>query len=250
MQSTPSLARAPTVDKLPKQKRAFGDRVRHVSHKTQREGREELRSSLAAALSLSLSADLTVSAMERAAKMVVPLDRPVALDDVEVLFSNATVGGKALHLAEMIAHARLAGADSIRVPAASVVTTQAYDAHVAALGDLEALLTATLESGDVSALPRIRERIKSSSRADRELQAGLNNFLSSCPSTSTRFAVRSSSTAEDQGAASFAGQYETCLNVPREGILAAIKRCWSSMWTERILSYRKVKRVFKWESPF
>src|SRR5438034_1020581 len=52
-------------------------------------------------------------------------------------------------------------------------------------------------------------------------------------------AVRSSATAEDLPGASFAGQQETYLNVRGEqGLLQAVKRCWSSLWTPRALAYR------------
>jgi pyruvate,water dikinase len=52
-------------------------------------------------------------------------------------------------------------------------------------------------------------------------------------------AVRSSATAEDLPGMSFAGQMETYLN-ERGGanVLAAVKRCWGSLWTARALSYR------------
>jgi phosphoenolpyruvate synthase/pyruvate phosphate dikinase len=47
-------------------------------------------------------------------------------------------------------------------------------------------------------------------------------------------AVRSSATAEDLPQASFAGQQETYLNVQaEEALLAAIQRCWASLWTMR-----------------
>ncbi len=52
-------------------------------------------------------------------------------------------------------------------------------------------------------------------------------------------AVRSSATAEDLPDLSFAGQQETYLNVRGEAeVLAAVKRCWASLWTERAVSYR------------
>lgn len=52
-------------------------------------------------------------------------------------------------------------------------------------------------------------------------------------------AVRSSATAEDLPGASFAGQQETYLNISgNEAVLAAVKRCWSSLWTPRAISYR------------
>jgi len=53
-------------------------------------------------------------------------------------------------------------------------------------------------------------------------------------------AVRSSATAEDLPGHSFAGQYETILDVRSlEVCLDAIKKCWASLWTERAYEYRR-----------
>ncbi|MCP4531424.1 MAG: phosphoenolpyruvate synthase, partial [Delftia sp.] len=50
---------------------------------------------------------------------------------------------------------------------------------------------------------------------------------------------RSSATAEDLPDASFAGQQETYLNVTgADAVLAAVKRCWASLWTARAIGYR------------
>ena len=52
-------------------------------------------------------------------------------------------------------------------------------------------------------------------------------------------AVRSSATAEDLPAASFAGQQETYLNISGIGaLLDACKRCFASLFTDRAISYR------------
>jgi pyruvate, water dikinase len=52
-------------------------------------------------------------------------------------------------------------------------------------------------------------------------------------------AVRSSATAEDLPEASFAGAAETFLNVRgREGLLRAVHVCYSSLFTDRAISYR------------
>ncbi|MCL7454313.1 MAG: PEP-utilizing enzyme, partial [Anaerolineae bacterium] len=52
-------------------------------------------------------------------------------------------------------------------------------------------------------------------------------------------AVRSSATAEDLPEASFAGQQDTFLNVDGyDEVLAAVKRCWASLWTARAIGYR------------
>ena len=53
------------------------------------------------------------------------------------------------------------------------------------------------------------------------------------------YAVRSSATAEDLPAASFAGQQDTYLNViGKPAILKNISRCWASLFTERAVTYR------------
>lgn len=53
------------------------------------------------------------------------------------------------------------------------------------------------------------------------------------------FAVRSSATAEDLPAASFAGQQDTYLNiVGRQEILKHISKCWASLFTDRAITYR------------
>jgi len=55
-------------------------------------------------------------------------------------------------------------------------------------------------------------------------------------------AVRSSATAEDSEAASFAGQQETYLHVHGAGgIVERIRDCWCSFFTERALFYRSEK---------
>lgn len=55
-------------------------------------------------------------------------------------------------------------------------------------------------------------------------------------------AVRSSACAEDSDNASFAGQHETYLNVRGEtDVVAAVGRCWASLFSERALFYRNRK---------
>lgn len=55
-------------------------------------------------------------------------------------------------------------------------------------------------------------------------------------------AVRSSATAEDLPGASFAGQQETYLNIRGEKeLLAAVKKCFASLFTDRAISYRADK---------
>ncbi len=53
-------------------------------------------------------------------------------------------------------------------------------------------------------------------------------------------AVRSSATLEDSHAASFAGQYDTFLNVQGiEAVVEKIQACWAGLWGERALAYMR-----------
>ena len=55
----------------------------------------------------------------------------------------------------------------------------------------------------------------------------------------TACAVRSSATAEDLPNASFAGQYDSYLNVVgHEAVLQHVSRCWASLFSERAVTYR------------
>jgi len=51
------------------------------------------------------------------------------------------------------------------------------------------------------------------------------------------WAVRSSSTAEDSDQASFAGQFESFLNVETDRLAEAVLRCWQSTLSERVKTY-------------
>ena len=55
---------------------------------------------------------------------------------------------------------------------------------------------------------------------------------------STRYAVRSSAAAEDQPGTSYAGQYETFLDVPVDAVLDAVDRCRQAAGSARVEAYR------------
>jgi phosphohistidine swiveling domain-containing protein len=57
-------------------------------------------------------------------------------------------------------------------------------------------------------------------------------------------AVRSSALAEDTGASSAAGQFETVLGVSGvDGVVEAIRQCWASQFLERSVSYRLANSI-------
>ena len=56
--------------------------------------------------------------------------------------------------------------------------------------------------------------------------------------------MRSSATAEDLPEASFAGQYETSLNIEgKDHLLKHVKHCFASMWTDRAIAYRDENQI-------
>lgn len=61
--------------------------------------------------------------------------------------------------------------------------------------------------------------------------------------TAGRFAVRSSATSEDSAAASFAGAYETLLDVPADQVVEAIGRVRASATTGRVAAYSQATGV-------
>lgn len=56
-------------------------------------------------------------------------------------------------------------------------------------------------------------------------------------------AVRSSSAVEDSKAASWAGQFDTVLNVDRKGLIKAIEKCLDATGSARVKAYAKENKV-------
>ncbi|MCC6495058.1 MAG: phosphoenolpyruvate synthase [Propionibacteriaceae bacterium] len=105
--------------------------------------------------------------------------------------------------------------DRIRAAAAEVAAAPAGEPSTAGIGDLFATAELPAELAD-------------------EITAAYRQLGDSVP-----VAVRSSATAEDLAEASFAGQQDTYLNVVGpEALLAAVRDCWASLWTDRAIRYR------------
>ncbi|MCX7960436.1 MAG: phosphoenolpyruvate synthase [Burkholderiales bacterium] len=154
------------------------------------------------------------------------------------------VGGKNASLGEMMRHLAAAG---VRVPEGIATTAAAYRRFLGANG-LEARIAArlrALDPGDVEALARCGAEIRGWIEAapfPADLEAAIREhfaqLLARCGGDAS-FAVRSSATAEDLPEASFAGQQETFLNVRgADGVLAAIRRVFASLYNDRAISYR------------
>ena len=142
------------------------------------------------------------------------------------------VGGKGANLGELVR----AG---LPVPDGFVITTDAYTDFVAANRLGQRIRTLVGADG-----PEASEQIAAAFVAGR-VPAGLRREILRAYADlgAGPVAVRSSATAEDLEDASFAGQQETYLNVRgNDALVAAVVRCWASLWTDRAISYRARQR--------
>ena len=175
-----------------------------------------------------------------AARLVVPF-RSVGIDAIP------QVGGKNASLGEMI---RELAEQGVRVPDGFATTADAYRHFIAGngLGErLHALLDG-LDGHDIAALQAAGAAARSlllSAPLPVDLQEAILQAYRQLGEEQGQpdpaVAVRSSATAEDLPDASFAGQQETYLNVHGEAaLLAACRRCFASLFTDRAISYRQI----------
>jgi rifampicin phosphotransferase len=146
-------------------------------------------------------------------------------------------GGKGAQLGEL---SRIEG---IRVPAGFCVTTDAFR---------RIMTTAPRIDDQLDRLSRLdpddRQAIRTLSAEIRRTLEGIaipDDLAAAITRSVTRlggqaaYAVRSSATAEDSPAASFAGQQDTYLNVVGPAaILRHVSRCWAALFTGRAVTYR------------
>src|SRR5256885_13121105 len=147
------------------------------------------------------------------------------------------VGGKGAHLGEL---SRIQG---IRMPAGFCVTTDAFRRIMEDAPSIDDQLDRLSRLN-----PDAREAIRTLSAEIRRTLEGIvipDDLAAAITRPLVRlgeqaaYAVRSSATAEDLPAASFAGQHDTYLNVVGPAaILQHVSRCWASLFTERAVTYR------------
>ncbi|WP_429819760.1 phosphoenolpyruvate synthase [Ensifer sp. B1-9] len=155
------------------------------------------------------------------------------------------VGGKNASLGEMING--LSGSN-IKIPGGFATTAQTYWRFID-FNDLREPIRSLLEAWESG-----RETLGQAGAAIRalilqgvwpadieaELISAYRNLSERLGVDTASVAVRSSATAEDLPAASFAGQQESYLNIVGEQALVdACRRCYASLFTDRAISYRQ-----------
>jgi pyruvate,water dikinase len=154
---------------------------------------------------------------------------------------RSLVGGKAFNLGKMIA----AG---LPVPRGFCVTTTAFDHFLASCSRRTELsnLLAQCSGDEIGRIAELSRAVRSCLAEVRVPEVVKDAVLSTWrePGGERSLAVRSSATVEDAAGMSFAGQFESILNVRgADVLLAAIKTCWLSLFSERALVYLARQRV-------
>ncbi len=147
------------------------------------------------------------------------------------------VGGKGASLNRLIR----AG---FRVPPGFCLTTDAFETQVASLPGAAAIRSDPSRLADdgiratvVDALltTPLAQPLADSIRPALDRLAGVGLDGDGRP---PRLAVRSSGVAEDGAGASFAGLHDTELGLTSVEVVPAVRRCWSSLWSDRAVAYR------------
>ena len=185
-------------------------------------------------------AQAPLEAQLQAPPLVVPL-QAVGIEAIP------QVGGKNASLGEMI---RELMAEGVRVPGGFATTAFAYRRLIASsqLDDRLQQLLGGLDSSNLEALRQAGAAARAlllASPLPADLEAAIlaayHQLGASAGQPAPAVAVRSSATAEDLPDASFAGQQETFLNVSGDAnLIAACRRCYSSLFTDRAISYRQI----------
>jgi phosphoenolpyruvate synthase/pyruvate phosphate dikinase len=151
--------------------------------------------------------------------------------------SREHVGGKGASLSAMFD----AG---FPVPPGFCITADGYRHFIegSVAGEIESILS-SLDTSDRAAVgaasQRIVEMIGAASIPEDLADEVRAAYGALCDKLGENCAVRSSAVSEDGSAASFAGLYETYLNVKgADSVLEYVQRCYQSLWADRAVSYR------------
>jgi pyruvate,water dikinase len=146
------------------------------------------------------------------------------------------VGGKGANLGEM-------SKAGFPVPQGFCITTSAYLDFLATSPEMERLfdLLGSLQADQLEEISKLGKQVRDhlqSLTVPAGVQAAIIDAWEKTGKEKA-YAVRSSATAEDLSAASFAGQQDTYLNVTGEvQLLQAVQKCWASLFTDRAVTYR------------
>ncbi|MFQ5556653.1 MAG: PEP/pyruvate-binding domain-containing protein, partial [Acidimicrobiales bacterium] len=152
---------------------------------------------------------------------------------------SVVAGGKGSALDRLIAL-------NVRVPATGVITTAAYRDFAAApeiSSFVAGLRTSEIPDSNEHAHQRaVIDELFSSVPLPPAVAAAVDELVATI-ADGGRVAVRSSATAEDLASASFAGQYESYLDVEPDDVHDAVRLVWASLWHPAPRAYRRFRDI-------
>ncbi|XOB41883.1 MAG: phosphoenolpyruvate synthase [Candidatus Nealsonbacteria bacterium] len=180
--------------------------------------------------------------MKKSQKNILWFDE-ISLRDVPL------VGGKNASLGEMFSQLTKKG---VNVPDGFALTTRAYWDFLKK-NRIDKKLEEIFKKFDSKSIKSLQETGKAARNSilKGEFSEGLKReiilayqILGKKYGLNSDVAVRSSGVAEDMPSASFAGQFESFLNVSgKEDLLKAIKKCLASSFNDRAIAYRQEKKI-------
>ena len=165
------------------------------------------------------------------------------LDEISMKDFDA-VGGKNSSLGEMISNLTELG---INVPGGFAITSSAFNEFILS-NKIDKVISkelANLNIENLSDLRRTGKKLRNiilKTPLPQDLISEIEQAWIGISKSGKSLAVRSSATAEDLPDASFAGQQETFLNIDGfDNLIAAIHKVYASLFTDRAISYRKLR---------
>ncbi|MFA7286107.1 MAG: PEP/pyruvate-binding domain-containing protein [Patescibacteria group bacterium] len=161
-------------------------------------------------------------------------------------------GGKGASLGEMTHLLQGFGGQAHGVvPPGFVVLAGAFDRFLKETNlnlKIEAVLK-KVKSKDLNSVEVASEKIRAlmeREKIPKDIQVEIKESYQTLSKGRAMFvAVRSSATAEDSKAASWAGELETYLNVTEKNLMQSVMKCWSSLFTPRAIFYRFEKKLHR-----
>jgi len=154
-------------------------------------------------------------------------------------YLKSDLGGKAYHLMAI-------QAVKLRVPPFFVIPTYTVNSILSIVQPSVNNLVLNIKKDTPKANADFAQKIQDiilNITIPKLIQDEIENTLNTSFDKNTRFAVRSSGTAEDGANASFAGQHATYLFVETANIIYQIKACIASAWNFGALTYRLEKGI-------
>ena len=161
------------------------------------------------------------------------------------------VGGKGANLAEM--HKL-----GIPVPGGFCISTKTYEKFMEEAGVLDEISPYLSKLSEeplekYAELGRSMQRVIEGSKMPKVIEDKIIKYYDElCKRygiANIAVGVRSSGVAEDSAEASFAGQFDTFLNVRgKKALIDNVKRCWASLFGTRVLTYRAKQGTVSGES--